>query len=542
MRRLAVLSAALLAGTSPALALPFAIDSGTDTTGKAVTGTDTGTVAAGAALTTSGTSITWSGPSSAPGVTIDNSGTISSTGGRAIDTAGSNTVRNLTLENRLGATISASSDTFRINSDVVGSTVTINNAGRIVSAGNGQALDFDAVTSPTANIQINNLAGGVIEAAGQDAIRPGQAATVTNSGMICVGVVSGGACSGGVTNENHDGVDWQQRSGTIVNKTGGVISGKRHGTTSDVNVNVANEAGALIVGRNGSGVGSDGAGTVVNHGTIRGSWDGAATNGDGDGVDIDNLATVTNFGVIEGTSAAGVGSDGLANTAEGLALGGGSVDNKAGARITGGATGMLVDNSSQGGAAFATIVRNAGRIEGLAGYGVRIVGTQADTIRNAGIIAGTAGAIDLGGGNDLLQLETGSTLLGKADGGDGFDTIEILSDVTLGDVVNFEKLVIDDGATLDLASDLRFDEVLGAIVDGDTIANIDGNGFDIVYNPLDEENAYLLGRTYQLAGGGLLVAVPEPAAALLFLPALIALLASTGRGKAAGSGALPAAV
>ncbi len=492
MRRLAVLSAVLLSGTSPALALPFTVTTGTDTVAKTVTGTDTGSVAAGAALSTNGTAITWSGPSPAPGVTIDNSGTISSSTARGIDTSGGNTVRNFTLNNNLGATISGSNDGFRINSDVVNSTVTVNNAGRIVST-TGQALDFDAVASPTANIQINNLATGVLEAGQADAIRPGQAATVTNSGMICAGAVSGGACSGGIVGASNDGVDWQGRNGTIVNKTGGVISGQRHGTTSDVDVNVTNEAGALIVGRNGSGVGSDGAGTVVNRGTIRGAHDGLAANGDGDGVDIDNVAHVTNFGVIEGTGAAGVGSDGLANTSEGLALGGGVVDNKAGARVTGAATGMLVDNSSAGGASAATKVTNAGTIEGLSGFGVRLVGNQADIIRNSGIIAGTVGAIDLGGGDDLLQLETGSKILGKADGGDGFDTIEILTDATLGDIVNFEKLVIDNGASLDLASDLLFDELLGAIIDGDTISNIAGNGFDIVYDPLDEENAYLRG-------------------------------------------------
>jgi hypothetical protein len=202
---------------------------------------------------------------------------------------------------------------------------------------------------------------------------------------------------------------------------------------------------------------------------------------------------------------------------------------------------MLVDNSSQGGASFATKVTNAGKIEGLAGFGVRIVGNQADSIRNSGIISGTVGAVDMGGGDDLLQLETGSKILGKADGGDGFDTIEILSNVTLGDVENFERLIIDDGAALNLASDLLFDEVLGAIIDGDTIDNITGNGFDIEYRWRDAANAYLQGRTYQLAGGGLLVAVPEPAAAVLFLPALIALLAWTSRRKAAGSRAMLAA-
>jgi hypothetical protein len=63
-------------------------------------------------------------------------------------------------------------------------------------------------------------------------------------------------------------------------ETGGVISSTRHGTTSDADVNVTNEAGALISGRNGSGVGSDGTGTVVNHGTIRGAYNGVAINGE----------------------------------------------------------------------------------------------------------------------------------------------------------------------------------------------------------------------------------------------------------------------
>jgi hypothetical protein len=103
MRRFAVLSAVLLAGTSPALALPFTISSGTDTTAKTVTGTDAGSVGAGAALSTSGTAITWTGPSPAPGVTLDNSGTISSSTSRGIDTSGGNTVRNLTLNNNAGA-------------------------------------------------------------------------------------------------------------------------------------------------------------------------------------------------------------------------------------------------------------------------------------------------------------------------------------------------------------------------------------------------------------------------------------------------------
>ena len=461
-------------------------------------------------------------------MTIDNSGTIASATGRGIDTSGSNTVRNLTLNNNAGATLSGSNDAFRINSDVVNSAVIVNNAGTIVSA-TGQALDFDAVSSPTAHIQINNQATGKIQAGQADAVRPGQAATVTNFGMICAGTIGGGVCSGGIVGESNDGVDWQGHNGTLINKTGGVISGQRHGTTSDVDVNVTNETGALIVGRNGSGVGSDGTGTVVNHGTIRGAYDGLAANGDGDGVDIDFIANVTNFGVIEGTGAAGVGSDGLPNTSEGIAIGGGVVDNKSGARVTGAATGILVDNSSQGGSFAPTTITNAGRIEGLSGYGIRLLGDQTDTIRNSGIIAGTVSALAMGGGNDLLQLGTGSTIQGKADGGDGFDTIEIMGNVTLGETINFERFILDTGAILNLAFEFHIEDLIGAMINGDTIANIIGNGFDFYYNVRESANDYLMGKTYQLAGGGMLIAVPEPMTLGLFLPPLVALFAGARR-------------
>lgn len=536
MRRIVVASVILLAGSSLASATPFTVNSGvTDNAVKTLTGTETGTVNAGGALSTTNTAITWSGSSAAPGVTIDNSGIISSSTARGIDTSGSSTTRNLTLNNNLGATLSGSNDAFRINSNVVGGTVTINNSGTIISIGGGQALDFDAVSSTTANIQIINNATGVISATAADAMRPGQNATVTNYGLICGGTASGGACTGGVINENHDGVDWQGRSGTLINKTGGVISSTRHGTTSDADVNVTNEAGALISGRNGSGVGSDGTGTVVNHGTIRGAYNGVAINGDGDGVDIDFTANITNYGVIEGLGAAGNGSDGFANTSQGLAIGGGTVVNHLGARISGAATGMLVDNSSQGPATEMTQLTNAGLIEGLAGLGVKLVGSQNDVVENAGTIKGTLGALDLGGGDDLLKLATGSTIDGLADGGDGFDTIEILSDVTLGEVINFERLEIDGSAILTLAATMDIDEIIDAQVVGLTIANIVGNGFNFFYDVHDADNAYLGGLSYALAGGGKLVAAPEPETLALFLPGLIALAAGARRRKPSSS-------
>src|SRR5215467_14450510 len=81
--------------TPPAFAASFTVSSGTDTTPKTVGNDDTGKIAGGATLSAP-TTITWTGGSTAPGVIIDNAGTISALS-RGIDTAGSFSLGSLTL-------------------------------------------------------------------------------------------------------------------------------------------------------------------------------------------------------------------------------------------------------------------------------------------------------------------------------------------------------------------------------------------------------------------------------------------------------------
>ena len=412
----------------------------TRNTQAVVGGTDSVTVQAGGTFDTSANpTINWATAST--GLTIANSGTIRSTaaGGRAIGTSGTATQRSLTLTNNAGALIESADDAIRINNDVTAGTITINNAGTIRTTGGGQAIDFDAIAAGTATVAINNLAGGTIRSFGQDAIRPGQGATVTNAGLIY---------SDGPANNNYDGVDWQGRSGTVINQGTGTISGLRHGITSDVNVNVTNQANATIIGRNGSGIGSDGTGTVVNFGTIEGRWDGVATNGDGDGVDIDLIGSITNSGTIRGVSAAGVDSGGRPNGAEGIAMGGGTITNTASGLIYGGRTGILIDDGGVGGAYGATTITNAGRIEGFTGPAITLVGEFADTITNSGTItSGTATAINMGGGNDTLNIVAGSTITGRVDGGTGSDLVSLsgTGSASFGNLVNFERLAVQSG-------------------------------------------------------------------------------------------------
>lgn len=471
-------------------------------------------------MAVTGTAISWTGPSNAPGVTINNSGTITS-GNRGIDTSGANPPRNLTLNNFAGALISTTDDAFRLNTSIGNGTVVINNSGTIVSA-TGQVFDFAGNTSTTGTVQINNSATGILRALANDVIRPGAGATViTNSGLIDStasanrainlnitgnlsvvtsfqlfnnaggtiqsqddtvrvtasgtktttgsflvdnsGTISStgtgqaidwtdiaGSASNVVINRtgglitatgndavrpgqngvvenwgtifangivgsgaSSDGIDLQGNAGTVINHSGGTISGFRHGITSDANVNVTNEAGATITGRNGSGVGSDGTGTVVNYGRITGAYAGVG-DGDGDGVDVDFAATITNYGTIEGTGAGGFDKGGRANNSEGISIGGGTITNYG--TISGANYAIVVNNDSnadgsRSGLAATTITNNVGGlIVGQNGFAIRLenkTGTAADndTIVNYGTIIGNGSIPDP---TAIVRLKDGS--------------------------------------------------------------------------------------------------------------------------------------
>lgn len=363
------------------------------TTAKAVTGTDTGIVRSGATLATSANSIVWSGAGS--NVTIINSGTITSSANRGFDTSGSLLGSSLTFTNNAGATITSSNDALRINGSIGNGTVIINNYGTMTSTTNGRAIQMDANTSTTGSVTINNFAGGLLQSLGDaDALRPGMNGVVNNWGTI------NAAFGGG------DGVDFQDRTATVNNKAGGLITAAKHGINAGNGViNVVNDAGATIIGRNGSGIGSDNASasnaaTIVNSGRITGAANGSGTS-DGDGIDIDGAATITNYatGVIEGIGAAGYDSGNRLNNSEGISIGGGTILNYG--TITGAAYAIVVNNdsnvdNSRSGVA-ATTLTNYGSITGYNGFAVRLENKWGDardndTIVNYGTITGN-GAI-----------------------------------------------------------------------------------------------------------------------------------------------------
>lgn len=484
-----------------------------DGAAKTLTTGNTGSVGAGGSLSTSaGTSVDITGTSGT--VTLNNSGTIANTGsGRGID---NNTNGVSIVINNDGTISSVSSDALRLNK--ANSSLVLNNNGTLqvtgTGASGGQAVDLRGADGTGTKVINNGSAtnsSAVISSSNDDALRPGSNTTINNYGtIISTGVVNTkcpdyiSACSSAAS--ANDAID--SKLAVTVNNWG-TISGPRHGVTSDAGVTVTNYEGGQIIGRNGSGVGSDGVGTVVNYGLISGRYAGAgnvydhlgdgttSNNGDGDGVDIDGIATITNYGRIEGLGAGGVDSSGYPNGADGIAAGGGVIVNQAGAEIFGQSKGILIDDGANGtsiaaqrGTATAVggvaSITNAGSIIGADSTAIGLVGDFADsltnlaggvirggaqsvrvdqlnsttaaaavqmgagndTLSNAGSIVGLNGlAVDMGTGDDELTVVAGGTFGGLVDGGDGSDTL-ILSgsgNGVFGNSQNLETLSVTSG-------------------------------------------------------------------------------------------------
>lgn len=423
--------------------------------------------------------------------TLDNYGSIRQTGtGRGVDANANGT--QLTITNHAGAVIDAVGNVaIRLNKTdgqyVIDNQGTISQSGTRV--GGERAIKADADYANAVQIINGSSSNGaaVISSTGNDAIRLGSNVTLSNYGSIVSTALVNTSCPdymASCTDDDYsaaDGVAIENERSNVVILNHGSISGPRHGidggdplaavadsnlfgldqlvissigpngvtfdkvvdgvTSSGIqilNPVVINYAGGQITGHNGSGVGFDGHGVVINHGTISGRYAGAgnvfdhqdlgttSSNGDGDGVDIDGMAYVENYGRIEGVGAGGFDSGGNANGADGIAAGGGTFINHAGASIFGQAKGILIDDGASGSSSptgrgtvdangGAARISNAGEIIGADEVAIGLVGDYDDRLLNlaGGVIRGgldatrvdeinsstAAAAVQMGGGD-----------------------------------------------------------------------------------------------------------------------------------------------
>jgi hypothetical protein len=359
----------------------FTVNSGvTDTAPKSVNTNDVGTIEAGGTLSAA-TAITWTGGSNAPGVVINNSGAINATT-RAIDTSGTFSTGSITVNNAAGATITSANDAFRINTNVNNDTIALNNAGTVTSTA-GQALDFAAITAPTANIEIAN--SGTIRSVGDDAIRPGAGhIEIDNSGLIQSDVARAinlnttnlsNITSFNLTNAASGTI---QSPGDAIRITATTLSPTATGMFTIDNAGTIKSTGTGA--NNGQAIDFNDLTSPLGHVTITNQATGLIQAADADAIRPGTNATINNYGQIvalNGTPTS-TGNDGIdfqGNT-------GGIVNNFAGGSITGARHGITGNEP--------ITVNNDGTITGQAGAGINMdtAGTTTTIVNNSGTIIG----------------------------------------------------------------------------------------------------------------------------------------------------------
>ncbi|PZR85050.1 MAG: hypothetical protein DI537_31610 [Stutzerimonas stutzeri] len=411
---------------------------------------------AGGKLTVSSNAVTWAGGGDA---VLSNAGLIEVTAGSRLLQTTAGATGSLTIDNLAGGTLRGALNPSQAGAATA--SITVNNAGMIEA--DGRVLDFRSFDGNGASATINNRAGGIIRQQGTDTdvIRPGQNGTVNNWGTITTG---DGFVGGG------DLIDFQSDTGGKVNNNaGGLLEGSRHAVTGDHAVTVVNDG--TMIGRNGSAVNIDNDGSeadrvnITNRGVMQGK-SATLADSDGDAIDVDGLLFLNNYGTVEGLGANGY-HDGEPNVSEGIAIGGGTIVNNNTGKIYGYGRAIQVDNSSNQNALGTTLIVNDGLIEG-AGNGpenvapadaarfdlrgneaINLVGNYADEVintsggrivggvamgggndklGNSGLIQATGGsAVDMGAGDDHVNLYVGASVIGEILLGEGNDLVTATS-------------------------------------------------------------------------------------------------------------------
>jgi outer membrane autotransporter protein len=268
-----------------------------------------------------------------------------------------------------------------------------------------------------------------------------QNSAITNNGSLSL---TGGAGSGSIPGAAMLGV---ANGNTLTNAAGATIT----------------TAGASNHGMAASGTGN----TLINNGTITTTGAGAfgmtapwTTVGVGLANNVlINTGTVSTSGVnaraasIVGTAGTIINSGTLSTTGSGTsnaAVLQGNADQliNSGTIITTGASVNAVFSNTVSSAFTATIQNLAGgQIISQSGSAIVTLNGNS-TIINAGLIQSNAGtAITMGNGNDSLVLQTGSTIVGTANGGAGNNTVTLQGTGTAANAfTNFQTLVMQGTA------------------------------------------------------------------------------------------------
>ncbi|WP_118857857.1 hypothetical protein [Sphingomonas mesophila] len=348
-------------------------------------------------------------------------------------------------------------------------SASVTNSGTIVHSA-GEAIRNSAGTPLT----ILNAATGVIDGSTSGIFDEGPGLVVDNAGSIyAAGTYDGfdAPPDAGITFSG--GPATVANSGLIMGEGFGISSAHFYNSVTTllepraIGSTVTNRG--QIVGVNNDGVRLIGGGTITNSGLVSGGVGGTFAFADGismfalNGQDISGLTsigTVTNLagGTIEGERFGIILSNGGTVVNAGSIGGGvGGVHIQDGSNSASKIGDVTNSGTIDGGVSFNALagatLTNSGAITSSTGAAVGSTGPGAVSLVNSGVISGTgATAVQLGSGNDSVQLSTGSLISGAVDGGAGTDSVTLTGKGTkagggevIGSFANFETLGVASG-------------------------------------------------------------------------------------------------
>jgi outer membrane autotransporter protein len=293
--------------------------------------------------------------------------------------------------------------------------------------------------SGSTNVTVNVAAGasvGFVHASSPVVLSVEQnSAAISNGTLTLTGGGGTGTQRGAVLLGTGNGNQLTNASGATINTTGAfndAMAANGSGNT------LANLGTITTTGPNAYGMtaawGQTNVGqlnnTLVNAGSVSTSGSNArAVSILGGSGTIDNRGSLSTGGAMSPTAYMQGNNDHLINTGSISATGQGSdavFSNTASSSFN-----ALIENRAGG----QIVSQNAAAIRTLNG---------SSTVINAGLVqSGVGTAISMGGGNDALILQTGSTIVGSADGGAGTNTVTLQGSGTAANAfVNFQTLLV----------------------------------------------------------------------------------------------------
>lgn len=363
----------------------------------------------------------------------------------------------------------------------------------VVNTGTIRATD-EAINADATGLNLTN-SGRIVALTGK-AVDTGDGAEIVNSGRILA--VEDEAVNTG------DGLN-------LVN-TGRIVSRGDRGVDTGDGSRIVNEGAIVATVDEGIEMGDDA--TVLNYGRIAG-FD--------DAIQVGERAYILNAGRIVNTQTAADLADPDVEAQDAIDIDSGTIVNLATGVIRS-TTNAAIDFDP--GAEDSTIY-NYGRIRGTVAVGVDGEDTAGQHVINHGVLIGTSGtALDLGLGNDSLELHAGARMRGGADFGAGDDGLSIFAG--LAGMIGGIGAILDGGDDFDTVSFIGL--TLGDIVSAsfvDDVLNLGFGGFGVA---LTNWESYSFGKdaytTDELVAT--IAPVPLPASVALMIPAL-GLLGWAGR-------------